>query len=225
MKKALSLILALVLCLGLCACGGNSKYAKYDALIGYIESDNYIGAITELNKFIQPKNYIGVIVDPTGTEQTDPPAEDVRVEITLENWQEYFEITMKDSWRKNAFGDVTSFSHALVFRLKESYADRVVSESEGNVIDVEIGYNYKHYDWTVDFENRTYTKGGRYSGFGLSQSGYATKIIRYWPWNAPRGTDITSNSRSKDGTGSLVITEYDGIEVLRIQGTLVLKGE
>lgn len=46
MKKALSLILALVLCLSLCACGNDTKY---DALINYIESNDYDNALTELN--------------------------------------------------------------------------------------------------------------------------------------------------------------------------------
>lgn len=38
MKKALSLLLALILCLSLCACGNQDKYKKYDALIDYIEA-------------------------------------------------------------------------------------------------------------------------------------------------------------------------------------------
>lgn len=63
MKKKLCMILALVLCLGLCACGSDDDSAlslgngKYKPLIQAIEDDNYMTALSELNKlFENPKD-------------------------------------------------------------------------------------------------------------------------------------------------------------------------
>lgn len=47
MKKWIALVLALVMCMGLCACG-NSKYAKYETLIGCLEAGDYESALAEL---------------------------------------------------------------------------------------------------------------------------------------------------------------------------------
>ena len=110
MKKALSVLLALILCLSLCACGNQDKYKKYDTLIGYIESNKRAGALAGLTKLFGTNVFVGqLIVNPSEfTESTDPPITHTEVEITLENWQEYFEITIEEQWGKNAFGELSA---------------------------------------------------------------------------------------------------------------------
>ena len=50
MKKTISLLLALLMCLSLCACGGDGKYAKYEDLINYLEAGQFDQAYAELDK-------------------------------------------------------------------------------------------------------------------------------------------------------------------------------
>ena len=77
MKKTISLLLALVMCLSLCACGGGEsaespyeKYAKYDELFTYLETNDYDSA----NAYIQ--DFFGV-TEPAPTE-TEPVVMDDR---------------------------------------------------------------------------------------------------------------------------------------------------
>lgn len=83
MKKALSLILALLLCLSLCACGGNNasespyeKYAKYEELFMYLETNDYDNA----NVYIQ--NFFGMTEDALTGEQAEPSTENTTEAIT-----------------------------------------------------------------------------------------------------------------------------------------------
>lgn len=84
MKKALSLILALVLCLSLCACGGNNtsespyeKYAKYEELFMYLETNDYNNA----NAYIQ--NFFGMTEDTLKGEQAEPSTEAITTATPL----------------------------------------------------------------------------------------------------------------------------------------------
>ena len=112
MKKAILILLVLGLCLFLCACG---KYAKYDTLIGYIEAGDEENAINEVLVLL---------------EQNEPTI--ITVEITMENWQEYFEIRPLDVKVYNVFGDLEDSSVGAAFYLKEEYLSRLTDrEPEG----------------------------------------------------------------------------------------------
>lgn len=123
MKKALSVLLALILCLPLCACGNQDKYKKYDALIGYIEAGDSGNAINE----------VLVLIGQNGAEGTETPeVATTTVEITLDNWQEYFEIRPLDVKIYNVFGDLQDSSVGAAFYLKEEYLSRLTDrEPEG----------------------------------------------------------------------------------------------
>lgn len=83
MKKYISLLLALVMCLSLCACGGNNtsespyeKYAKYEELFMYLETNDYDNA----NAYIQ--NFFGMTEDTLKGELAEPSTEDTAEAIT-----------------------------------------------------------------------------------------------------------------------------------------------
>ena len=224
MKKALSLISALILCLSLCACDSkSSKQSKYDALIECIDNDDYAGAMTELHKLLGMDNYTGsIVINPSYSQDatTEPTVSYTEMEITTENWQEYFEITIEEHWGENAFGEPDYISRNLIFRVKDTYADKVApwDFAEPQDISIEIGYDYTNYKWTIDFENQTYEKG---SISDYDPEGYETIIKKLDPYSL--SIDIDRCTRWKDGTGSVAICEYTNIEVLRIKGTLFLK--
>lgn len=122
MKKAILILLVLGLCLFLCACG---KYAKYDDLIGYIEAGDAENAINEVLVLLEQNK-----PETTEPEITEPTI--ITVEITMENWQEYFEIRPLDVKVYNVFGDLEDSSVGAAFYLKEEYLSRLTDrEPEG----------------------------------------------------------------------------------------------
>ena len=106
MKKALSLILALVLCLSLCACGGgyvdtpSTTDANNNVINGQGTADHQEKGIVRYNEeegyfFINQERFSEIYTV---------------VELTTENWQDYLEVY---SWEHtttetDAFGEVTS---------------------------------------------------------------------------------------------------------------------
>lgn len=152
MKKTIALILGLVLCLSLVACGNNEeleKYKKYETLINYLEEEDYQKAYIELLK-----------ISRGGEDATIPTEEEKKVttvEITPDNWQDYFEIRPFESVQYNDFGDLTykSMGHALY--LKEEYLPRVVNGGTDVSFKVGATKEYREYDT----ESKTFVEGGK----------------------------------------------------------------
>ena len=246
MKRVIFLALALLLCLGLCACS-EPNYGEYEALIGYIESDDYTSAYLELHKFFGDGELHFEVVESTENMPTEEPpapteAEDlyVAVEITLDNWQEYFEIVYREKWLENAFGEPTYLSYSHHLQLREEYADRIyfgslsqestqdengytIMEMAHSEIDVEIGSTKTLYRIALDPENRTYTLNGKHS-LNKTWGGYSTAI------HSLGYSDTYSFDRITYADISLTWDDtyyyaYEDFEVLRIQGTIYLEKE
>ena len=112
MKKAVSLLLVFALCLSFCACGGKS-----DAPVKEEETREENYEVTETEPVI-----------------IEAEPQTVTIELSMDNWQEYFEFVDYVEWNKNAFGEIESFSSAgLAFQMKEEYQSRLVSMSNGAV--------------------------------------------------------------------------------------------
>ena len=89
MKKIIALLLVAVMCFSLAACGNSSKlekYKKYEALINYMEAGDYESGLAEMIRISEN----GGSVDNAGDESGEKTAK--AVEISIDNWQEYFEI-------------------------------------------------------------------------------------------------------------------------------------
>jgi len=118
MKKALSLLLALILCLSLCACGDQEKYQKYDALIDYIEAGDTENAVNEVLS----------LIGQNGPEETEAPeVATTTVEITMDNWQEYFELVLSALVGRNAFDEIDNAYSQWRISLKEEYRDSLTN--------------------------------------------------------------------------------------------------
>lgn len=144
MKKWIALLLAAVLCLSLAACGNGSeleKYEKYETLINYMEAEDYESALAEM---IRISGYADETEDnepedgePEDTQPTEAEPVEQTIEITLDNWQEYFEINqyLSVSYVANAFGEPTGSSLELftILEPKEAYSYHTV--------DVAMEYN------------------------------------------------------------------------------------
>lgn len=120
MKQAMSLILALILCLSLCACGNQEKYKKYDTLIGYIEAGDAENATKEFWALLEQNK-----PETTEPEITEPAT--TTVEITMDNWQEYFELVLSGGVDRNAFNEIEYAYCRWKIALKKEYHERAQS--------------------------------------------------------------------------------------------------
>ena len=85
------------------------------------------------------------------------------IEITMDNWQEYFEMKEVNSIQVNAFGEVSSVRPAIGIFLKEEYYDRVPDNYWDVDISFEVTYDevfYKLLNCTPDDYN--YDLSGQY---------------------------------------------------------------
>lgn len=148
MKRFLALLLAAFMCFSLAACSNHSKlkkYEKYETLINYMEAEDYENALEEIIKLSGNADAQG------DNEQEDSKQEDTQqgesepiahtVEITLDNWQDYFEINqyLSVSYNTNSFDEVTDTYLSLftILELKEEYSNVEMDWSEGDYIAVE----------------------------------------------------------------------------------------
>ena len=81
------------------------------------------------------------------------------IEITQENWQEYFEIRRGYYWNEDAFGEVTGLRGCgFEFALKEEYVPRLsVAVTGGNVLTknaVELSFSYGRQPYELDLQNK-----------------------------------------------------------------------
>lgn len=152
MKKALILFLTLILCLSLCACGSSKKYEKYDKLIEYIESGNSLAVYGEIQRLMSKND-------------NDENTELEIVELTVDNWKEYFEIRPYETKQYNDFGDLTVRQEGHAFYLKSEHL-AVLSDGHPDlngrsVVDVSFKVNatmeYREYN----NETKEFVEGGR----------------------------------------------------------------
>ncbi len=77
------------------------------------------------------------------------------IEITPENWDDYFEIVNDGFFGENAFGEVESFNYYQYLALKEEYVDKL-SYSLSKLV-MELDFTYGQQGCQVDLANKKYT--------------------------------------------------------------------
>ena len=234
MKKAISLLLVLVMCLTLCACENNK-----------VEDPTETKPVETTPKDTEPKN---TQTEPIKTEPTTPPTEEstapsetepklITVEITMDNWQEYFEITDFVSVWKNDFDEVESTKYGYCLSLKSEYADKVVDAdvafeyyfSEPCYVDIEYNIDTKHI-----IVGEVYTedliKDKNMSDIGM----YATE--EHYGTNSFNSSNIENGRRYKvmeyeyrgkalevaNNIATWCSAFYQNADITRIQGTLTI---
>ena len=141
MKKNFCFILALVLCFMLSACG---KYKKYNTLIDYLEAGDYEQAIQEVEQLRQ---------------NTLESKKTINIEITLDNWQDYYEIVLVADAIGNAFGEIERANARHMIRLKEPWKYRFVESS------IAMAWTVSEYA-QCDFQTKFIVQEtGNYSGY------------------------------------------------------------
>ena len=168
MKKILSLLLAAALVLSLGACGkAENPYEEYEELFEYLEREDYDSAMAYIRERAGVPETAPQAA-PTATPETQPPEtqapetqptatepQPVTVEITMDNWQDYFELREYVEIKKNGFGEFDSVSLTVVLVNKDGmYPDCFLSD-----VTFEYALTRKYVSMTVDPENETITYG------------------------------------------------------------------
>ena len=230
MKKILSLLLAAALVLSLGACGKEANpYEKYEELFECLEREDYDSAMAYIRELAgepetgpqaAPATEAETEPETTETQPSETEPQPVTVEITMDNWQEYFELREYVEIKKNGFGEFEKVSvyYALVNK------DGMSPECSLSDVTMEFSYTKKYVSMSVDLENGTITYGadrgkdpyGDYTGVTTMQSAgnyigeyYMNRYGQYITWG---GTDKLSDDE---------FPVLDTFEILRIAGTFV----
>lgn len=225
MKKLLSLLLAAALVLSLGACGKEANpYEKYEELFEYMEREDYDSAMAYIRELAGESETVPQAAPATEAETepetTETEPQPVTVEITMDNWQEYFELKEYVEIKKNGFGEFEKVSvyYALVNK------DGMSPECSLSDVTMEFSYTKKYVSMSVDLENGTITYGadrgkdpyGDYTGVTTMQS--AGNYIGEYYMNR-YGQFVASSWTYKPSDDQFSV--LDTFEILRIAGTFV----
>lgn len=139
------------------------------------------------------------------------------IEVTTDNWMEYFEIDERASFSFNAFGDFEEFRLTYWLREKEGYAiERRLSR-----IDIEVQHSLECRKLVLNLDNQTYELGE----FTTNNNTLTTQILyMYNPEfsDNPNGYGCCIDyytTRELENNSFGYLNEFD---VLRIQGSLYI---
>ena len=240
MKKTISLLLALVMCLSLAACGNAEKPKQNET------ENDYTGVSTNQTENTDSTDYQTEYTAPTETE----PKVQV-VEITMDNWQDYFEIKqcVEGDVNTNAFDEFESVAYYIytVFTLKEEYAEKI--DTDESQLAIEYSCNYKSRSYTLNATDFTYEITGdglKDELHNVSVSGKTNAAFHHlsFPQETMIDGKVVKNNVEFPFAANLVETpdaavsfdnreewqeEYEGvgciledIEITRIQGSITL---
>ena len=142
------------------------------------------------------------------------------VDITNDNWQDYFEVKEVLFTKKNAFGEINEFWGYTYFRLKDTYSTINPTLSSGGT---EYQYVSTCQDITVDLDNMTYVPVGKVRNTADRNNTMEWRL----------STDSNSAEYYGVSIGSFFVYDVDkeltdtawrptNIQILRTQGTLYI---
>ena len=229
MKRLLCLILALALCLSLCACGKKAEEAPVDE------------APAEETPVI-PTPVVGILVPDQEVTATPPPTPDTRpfhrVEIGPSNWNTYFQLREIPLYSITSSGVIAQVCQTYCVVLRDEYADQVIGDGDYRVefsFTFDVYYNtlnvdtknYK-YSHTDDFgydgaplKEATATRTAVFDRYALRFSAYGTDYSRYHGYsNAFFSGWANINMESKVWSGFYI--DLNQVQVDSVSGYLDL---
>ena len=156
------------------------------------------------------------------------PTNSKEITITIDNWNEYFEVIEYPYWKENAFGEIDDLSIWWIVSLKEEYQHLIDTEKEQSVA-LELSAKYKEYGIIVDYQNKKYSytdsiyeyeaeSENTTVAFDLqSKMNYETNKIDFL-----RVFSSGIGEADKDGEMIDAIYRYYDISVLRAEGKIYL---
>lgn len=199
---------------------------EYIVVLQYIMDENYDGAIQALEQ--RKEEAYRADLASRGVEE---------VTITLDNWQEYFEITDFVSTWKNSFGEVDSMQYGYSLSLKNEYVSKV------DDADVAFEYYFSepcYADIEYNLETKEIVVGEAYTEEQIKDK--KMPVLGMHALEEHSGTNSFNSGNIEKGAGykvmnyeyagaPLTITDnvatwcsafYQNAEIIRIQGTLTI---
>ena len=162
MKRMISLILAIVLSLVLCGCGNSDEeylIKMYEDRIIELEEmlaqrdEEIVRLMEEINVLLaEAENRVTEAVE-SEPEYSEPEYE--TVEITLENWKEYFELRVFRIVQLNGFGEFDR----MVTRYFIASKDGIIPDCHNSDVTMVYVCSFEVKPYVVDIENMTFTYG------------------------------------------------------------------
>ena len=145
------------------------------------------------------------------------------VELTLDNWSEYFEWTETFSHETDAFGDISTRYKNFCLTLKQPYLARM-SYYGSSKCAVEISYVLNGYGVTINNDGVTFEKG---SLADVTGTGYSDTVQRTFGFSSGDdrtwyGTQYAVSRVRQIGQQEFYCGYAENQEIIRIQGTLHL---
>lgn len=141
------------------------------------------------------------------------------VEITIDNWQDYFEIVEGTTVRTNEFDEPESVYPTMNLVLKEGIELGVNEYGTvmGYELAVEYGFTSAYYNVEMDLENCTLTIGDLYEGDTPEQD---TETNTFF--HDMNSFYMSYNSRGQGGV-TVAMEIISDVEIIRIQGTITIQ--
>lgn len=259
MKRWMISLLTLALLLSLSACSiGQKPYAE---LTAQLDTKDYEGVSRELSKllpeFAQDQQKLALygkyasLIDALESQDSSAASEDfynrlsqiqnegyTYVDITADNWQQYFELSLVPYWSEDLFGDATSLWFEVALTIREEYRDRVMRTEYGSAferyceattgdsrIDIEVAWHFQDAYLQVDYPTRTYIweENVPYGDFG--DRVYQNSVYGFDQNEGNTGFVFYCGEPTVDYEGRLVCPKITELELCRIQGKLPLKDQ
>lgn len=203
-NKKVTIILSAACAILLLAACGNNKYEKYDELINYLEAGDYesayaeVAGLEQLNKDKEKKE--------TKTKEVD---------ITMDNWQDYFEIQKAANVNKDDFDEISGIEFGYYFVPKKEVEEQLL---EANVAVAYLFSDYEYYPWEYDQETEEVTVGAAYSAEEVQSKG-----LYQWfnPETTEEGTFTYEIGEWTENFKSAIRTNYCDLDRLTMEGNTI----
>lgn len=214
MKKQIAFLLLLVCCLALCACGKKKEPpAETGSTTEYAVPTEYVPPVTEAPVYSRFES----------------------IEITMDNWNTYFEITEVPLFILNPNGGIREMVQNYCITLREEFSHRLRPIGDYGV-DFTVGFDVYVDTLDIDLDNKTFSHTDdllyalraehkcRFTARALPRNAaggnYADYLLNLAP--AYENAFFSGSAHYTDGVWAGFYVDLSTIEVLSAQGTLEL---
>ena len=127
---------------------------KYNHAIELMESGEFDAAQEEFESIALYQAVLNKLDEIESLRKAAREADITEIKITMDNWQDFFEMGSLEEWCENGFGEVDAFGILYYIKLKDQYKDAVYYDK--SEVAVEYEYDSTWYNVDMDFENKKY---------------------------------------------------------------------